>query len=306
MIFKLIAILITAVLILILITYFIEINHARKRVLSGSKIFYSKHGSIEYCDEGNGLPALLIHGAGGGFDQGLFLGRMTLGKGYRFISVSRFGYLRSPFPENTSAEDQAVIYKALLDYLEVEKVILVACSAGGPSALQFAFDYPECSSALVLVSAVTKYMGDDIPISTKIINCLQKYDFTYWVASKFFRLTFLDMIGVSRSAYKSFNVGEKAVIKEMLDIMHPMSKRLSGGLHEAKIYPISAEQMKEIVVPTLILHAKDDKLVNFEHALNAHDNINKSIIIAYDTSGHSLISKNDITEHIKRFLAENV
>ena len=73
-----------------------QMEVARHRLSSNSDILSTEIGSIEYAVLGEGLPVLLIHGAGGGYDQGFWTGKISLGTGYRFISVSRFGYLRSP------------------------------------------------------------------------------------------------------------------------------------------------------------------------------------------------------------------
>lgn len=69
--------------------------------------------------EGDGPPVLLLHGAGGGYDQGLLIGETFLGAGYRFIAPSRFGYLRSAIPRDGSPGAQADGYAALLDTLTV-------------------------------------------------------------------------------------------------------------------------------------------------------------------------------------------
>ena len=110
-----------------------EISGARKKVLAGSEILKTDHGDIEYTAKGEGPPVLVLHGAGGGYDQGLLLpGRTIFGDSFKLISVSRFGYLRSPIPEDSSVEAQAALYAILLDHLKVEKAIVVGGSAGGP------------------------------------------------------------------------------------------------------------------------------------------------------------------------------
>ena len=43
-----------------------DIQHARDRVASGSRIAQTPCGPIEYAVTGDGLPVLLVHGAGGG------------------------------------------------------------------------------------------------------------------------------------------------------------------------------------------------------------------------------------------------
>src|SRR5689334_11595528 len=59
---------------------------------SGGTIAATKAGPIEYAEQGEGEPLLVVHGAGGGYDQGLLLAR-DLGDGFRVIAPSRFGYL---------------------------------------------------------------------------------------------------------------------------------------------------------------------------------------------------------------------
>jgi pimeloyl-ACP methyl ester carboxylesterase len=56
-------------------------------------------------------------------------------------------------------EEQADLYAALLDSLKVQRVAVIAYSAGGHSAIPFVLKYPERSSALVLLSGHTGRMG---------------------------------------------------------------------------------------------------------------------------------------------------
>src|ERR687897_3101469 len=111
-----------------------DVQPNRERLLSGSDIVTTEEfGEIEYAVQGRGLPVLVVHGAGGGYDQGLFIGEHYVGGGHRFIAPSRFGYVPSSMPENGSPATQADAYAALLDSLGVEQVGVVAFSDGGPS-----------------------------------------------------------------------------------------------------------------------------------------------------------------------------
>src|SRR3712207_2875230 len=87
---------------------------------------------------------------GGGYDQGLIVGQAFVGSGYRLIALSRFGYLHTPLPADSSPVTQADAHAALLDALKIQQVTIVGVSDGGPSALQFALRHPERVSALVL------------------------------------------------------------------------------------------------------------------------------------------------------------
>lgn len=100
--------------------YRVEITAAREKAVAGSQILKTKQGDIEYAVIGEGRPILLLHGAGGGYDQGFLIGRTGFGDGFMFISVSRFGYLRSPIPEDSTLPAQAALYATLLDHLKIE------------------------------------------------------------------------------------------------------------------------------------------------------------------------------------------
>lgn len=155
-----------------------QMKETRSRLSSSSKILKTENGDIEYAVQGEGIPVLLLHGAGGGFDQGLWIGKLAFRDGYKLISVSRYGYLRTPIPPKASIRAQAALYKDLLDFLGVPKVIVVGGSAGGPSATQFANDYPESTSALILLSAVSEAsaIGDTPAFYVGIIHLIQRSD----------------------------------------------------------------------------------------------------------------------------------
>jgi pimeloyl-ACP methyl ester carboxylesterase len=283
-----------------------EIAAARQRVLDGSSVLSTEYGEIEYAVEGKGPAVLVIHGAGGGYDQGMLIGKKALGDGFTFISVSRFGYLRSPFIANSTVENQTALYVELLNHLGVDKVIVVGASAGGPSALQFAHDYPERSSALVLLSAVSMFMGDEIPIPTRVINTIQRSDFLFWAVLKIFRTQFSEMVGIPQNLYDDLTPEDKQYADDMLDFMNPISPRRPGNIHEAEIRPLSGEAMSRITVPTIVLHAKDDFLVTFDHAEFVHQNIKHSELVSFESGGHALVAELEIiSARINDFLKKD-
>jgi hypothetical protein len=71
----------------IFISYKKEISSARAAV-GGSLVADTDAGPIEYAEHGSGIPLLSIHGAGGGFDQGLSLAAEIAGVGFRIIPPS--------------------------------------------------------------------------------------------------------------------------------------------------------------------------------------------------------------------------
>jgi pimeloyl-ACP methyl ester carboxylesterase len=284
-----------------------EMKTVNARLLAGSTVLDTSHGQIEYAVRGEGSPVLVLHGAGG-YDQGLWSAKVAFGPGHKIISVSRFGYLRTPIPANASIEEQAAMYKDLLDHLNIAKVIVLGTSAGGPSAMEFANDYPDRTSALVLLSAVTEpsVQGDKPAFYIGIINTIQRSDYAYWIVAKFTQSSILNLMGVPGDVYAQFSDSQKQLAQEMLDTMHPMSRRYAGTMNDGQMVQRDSIATSSIEAPTLILHAKDDALVSFHHAEHAQVAIKGSQLTAFTTGGHGLLPRMDaVRSEISQFLAQS-
>ena len=96
-----------------------DIDRARGRVSTGSQIVQTPCGPIQYAVAGDGPPVLVVHGAGGGYDQSLDFAEPLARSGFRVIAMSRFGYLGTPLPTDASAAAQADAHACLLDALKI-------------------------------------------------------------------------------------------------------------------------------------------------------------------------------------------
>lgn len=128
---------------------------AASRLAKGSQVVQTSKGAVEYAEFGAGPAILALHGAPGGYDGG-GQGQSWVDQGYRFISPSRPGYLRTPLATGRTPEEQADALAALLDALGVDKATVIASSGGGPVGLQFALRHPTRCQGLVLISAITQ------------------------------------------------------------------------------------------------------------------------------------------------------
>lgn len=306
------AILVLLILLTVLVSYFgfkRDMQGAQDRLLKDSKILHTDKYTIEYAVKGEGIPVLLLHGAGGGYDQGLWAGTALLGDGYTFISVSRFGYLNSSLPSGASIKSQAAAYAALLSHLNIDSVIVLGGSAGGPSAMQFANDYPNRCQVLILLMAVSvaDHSLDELPAQIRIIHLIQQSDYIYWLFTSLFQSTILELMGVPPTVYESFTPEQKELAQVMLDNMHPMSRRYAGTFNDNVMIQDFDLSNNKISAPTLIVHAKDDDLVGYHHAENTHENIKQSELVLFDEGGHAMLSKiNDIRRLTGDFVSNNL
>jgi pimeloyl-ACP methyl ester carboxylesterase len=132
------SLILTAVAGAVLLHYENEMGDARDSASHGSLVANTDAGPIEYAEAGSGFPPLSIHGAGGGFDQGLANAAELVGQGFRLIAPSRFGYLRTEVPEDSTPAARADAHAALLSKLTIPRSVVVGVSAGARSAVELA------------------------------------------------------------------------------------------------------------------------------------------------------------------------
>ncbi|UCG02698.1 MAG: alpha/beta hydrolase, partial [Candidatus Heimdallarchaeota archaeon] len=136
-----ILLIVLVVIIILLIISYLRWKKSVLRVMDDGEVMETAMGKIHYKLTGEGPVLFFMHGGPGGIDQAYFLDDMVE-EGYYILTVSRPGYLRTPFAPY-SYEEQVDQYIVLLDKLAIDKVVPMGYSAGGPLALNFANKYPE-------------------------------------------------------------------------------------------------------------------------------------------------------------------
>lgn len=260
-----------------------------------SQIYPSRYGDVEYLLEGSGPTILISHGVTGGIDQGIGLSDMYLGKGYRFLYISRFGYLKSSMPEAPSAKLQAEAYRDLLDFLQLDRVFIMGNSAGGSSAIQFAITYPEKCIGLILVSSVVPGNTDALP-PKPFMNAVFGSDFLYWCTVKSFGTRMIKGF-VPESILKTLSPAEKKNLMDMVFLSGlPISQRTKGVLFDTYISNPSIDEdipYERLASPTLIIHAIDDPAPPIEGARMISKKIPHCELVAFESGGHLILGHAD-------------
>ena len=289
-----------------------DIGVARSRVSSGSLIAKTKCGPIEYAEGGQGRPVLIVHGAGGGFDQGMALGESLARQGLRVIAMSRFGYLRTPIPADASAAAQADAHVCLLDALGIEQAGVIGFSAGAPSAMQLAIRHPERVTALVLVVPATyvprpgNAPSVTSPRATQFLfSTALKSDFLFWAARHVSPNTLVrGLLATPSEDLEKVSLAERARVNRMLDAILPVSPRRLGLLNDASITTsLPRYELERISAPTLCVSVADDKFGTYAGARYAARNIPNARFVGYPTGGHILAGhQEDLVREITSFL----
>lgn len=306
-----IALALVAVLIAAAAVYLWDMNLAYERVRARGTVIPSPYGDIEYTAAGSGAPVLVIHGSGGGYDQGELIAQAVIGDELRWIVPSRFGYLRSTFRDGATFDDQAHAYAHLLDHLGVKKVAVVALSHGGPSALLFALLYPERVSSLTLIScgaaSSTELEQADANEKGDTLTTIFQYDPLYWGISKLFKQSLMKLLGANDTVIASLAPEQRLPVDRLIDYMNPVAPR-SAGVAFDNTATMPNERIAAIHVPTLIFHARDDGLQLYHNAEFAAANIPGAILRAFDKGGHLLLAVEQpaIRAAAQRFILANI
>jgi pimeloyl-ACP methyl ester carboxylesterase len=241
--------------VIICVLYLTDKNKRLAALASNSQLAETSVGTIEYKIYGDKGPVILIiHGTPGGYDQGGPI------EGYRVLSVSRPGYLRTPLQVGKTPAEQAQAFSALLESLNIEKVCVWGASGGGPSAICFAALFPEKTSALFLLMAVSQPWE---PLEEK--PSFMQSDFLTWALG-----SLMQNDSVLKAALKSLipNPNTRQLILEdhkkieglkgLLWTAWPPSKRYQGELNDIRQFKSLALPASKIKKPTLIIHGSED------------------------------------------------
>jgi 2-hydroxy-6-oxonona-2,4-dienedioate hydrolase len=294
-----------------LTAYQVEIRRIRAKVLAGGQIAETAAGQIEYAIAGTGTPLLSIHGADGGYDQGLLIAAALMGDGFEAIAPSRFGYLRTPVPSDASPAAQADAYAALLDVLGVDRVIVVGVSAGTPSAMQLALRHPGRVAALVLVSPLGYAPGGQAPLPANeaVLKVIQiGADFAYWTMLHVAPSAMTRLMGVPPELLDKVGPDDRRWATSMLRSGLPLSKRVAGVTNDISLRSLmrfDAWPLERIAAPTLILTSSDDLFHTQPAAEYAAAHIPDAKLVVYPTGGHLLIGhSSDVRSVVAAFLKQ--
>ncbi|MFD0737874.1 alpha/beta fold hydrolase [Lysobacter koreensis] len=289
---------VAALCVLVHLRYQREIGPARARIATGSTVVDTPCGAIEYAVDGDGPAVLVVHGAGGGHDQGMDISKAFVPRGFRVIAMSRFGYLRTPLPADASAAAQADAHACLLDALDIPRAAVIGVSAGAPSSMQLALRHPERTAALVLLvpAAYVPRPGSAPPMRTPagtdfLFETALKSDFVFWAGIRLARPTMIRAIlATPPEVVAGASADEQASVAQTLDHILPVSPRRLGLLNDAAVTSsLPRYELERIAVPTLAISAADDLYGTFDGARYSAAHIPRARFIGYPNGGHLLV-----------------
>jgi len=290
-------------------TYLREKREIAKYLGEGSIIIHTSKGPVEAAIQGEGSAVLVLHGAGGGYDQGLIATDTLADEGFQVISISRPGYLRTPLETGQTPEEQADACAALLDELGIQSVAIAGISAGGLSSIQFALSYPDRCWGMLLISAVNaNHPYTYIPLHEQLAyEGVVHADFPLWM---FLKAPFLPLLGGPRiKEQRKMSPEALERLRVTAHTIFPVSLRTEGILNDAKqIQNVKDFPLDKIKAPTLVIHGDADRLVPFSHGQRSAERIPHAEFLQIPGGSHlCYLTHIEETEPVAlKFLKEHV
>ena len=290
-----------------------DINLARARSAQGSTLIATRCGPIEVQQAGTGVPLLVVHGSGGGHDQGMAFAGTLAQHGIRVIAMSRFGYLRTPMPADASAAAQADAHVCLLDALGIQRAAVMGGSAGAPSVLEMAIRHPDRVSALILLVPLAykpqTQVGSAPPMPAWLREVIQRLvgsDFVFWTALHVARDQLIKVVlGTPPELLKTASQHERERVASMLDNILPVSSRYAGMTHDSAVgQHLAPAPLESLHLPTLVISARDDRYGTYAGAQYTANGITGAKFLGCQQGGHLWVGHEDeVTAEVVKLLA---
>lgn len=261
--------------------------------------------TIEYEQQGEGEPLLLVMGLGGQLiDWPADFIQLLVEHGFRVIrfdnrdaglstefadeapptrrQLLKTLILRRDLPSPYLLGDMAADAVGLLDALEIDRAHVVGMSMGGMIAQQMAIDHPTRVSSLTSVMSTTGSPKVGRPKAKVILKAMRRPDPTPETAVEQGIALFRDISGP---------MFDEEGFRELFRADLERSYRPDGTARNFAAILASGdrtEQLRRLDVPTLVIHGMVDSLVKPSGGLATAEAIPGSRLLLFNDMGHDL------------------
>ncbi|QIW78667.1 alpha/beta fold hydrolase [Bacillus tequilensis] len=249
--------------------------------------------TLEYSVTGKGAPILVMHGGHSNCYEE-FGYTALIEQGYSIITPSRPGYGRTSKEIGKSLANACRFYAKLIDHLQIDKVHVIAISAGGPSGICFASHYPERVHTLTLQSAVTKEWLTPKDPEYKTGRILFGPPVEKWIWKLISALNNAFPRLMFQALSPQFSTLSFQRIKSLMDEkdieafrkMNSRQRSREGFLIDLTQTAAFSDELQAISCPVLIMQSVYDGLVNLSHAHHAKEHIPDASLCMLHSWGH--------------------
>lgn len=269
---------------------------------STSRMVVTRRWAIHVNEAGVGHDEtiILLHGSGPGatgwsnFSQNI----PALAEHYRVLAVDMPGWGESD-PVTWQERDHPTALLDLMDALEIDKATIIGNSMGGGTTLRFGYEHPERVHRLITMgssSGAPTLMG--AAGLTEGLKVLQKgYRQPSFETMK-------ELVQVM--TFNSANATDELIQGRADTVLaHPEhAQNFIDGTGKKPVVELDHARLREIAVPTLLFHGRDDRVVHFEHSLRLTSLVPNSRLYLINGCGHWLQTEHaqEFTDQVLHFL----
>jgi len=240
---------------------------------------------LHVSDAGEGRPIVLIHGWPLSDEMYEYQYNDLINNNFRVLGITLRGFGKSDKPYgNYSYDIHALDIKKVLAKLDIKNAVLGGFSMGGSIALRYVSLY---NGAHVTKLAL---FGAAAPIWT------QRKDFPYNIPQSavddLIKLNNTDRPKLLSDFGKIFSATETSLNKGIAGWLNAINLSASSYATAQCLIALRDTDLRgdlgKILIPTVIMHGKKDKICSFDLAEQMKAGIAGSHIIAFEKSGHSL------------------
>jgi len=267
--------------------------------------------NIRYLRQGdsNHKSLVLLHGFGGSLDT--FKENICfLSESYDVIALDFPGFGFSDKPGiRYSIHFQVLKLKRFLDQMNIGDIYLLGHSMGGAIAIHFAHLFASRVKKLILVcnAGMGKQISGVLRLSAMPLSTF----FIGWAQS-----------GLIEQMLNNCVYDKDIITKDLVDLYQNIVL-LPGAPHafvsqlqsfvtvfgQEKSFLVSTKgNLSQLIMPTLIVWGKNDRIIPPHHAEIAHQNIQQSNLIYYDNCGHlpQMEKVKEFNESVMAFLNDSL
>jgi pimeloyl-ACP methyl ester carboxylesterase len=260
--------------------------------------------TIEYHDQGEGEPLLLVMGLGGqliDWPQGLVAEFVS--RGFRVISfdnrdaglstefssapptrpqLAKAVLLRRPLLSEYSLRDMAHDGVGLLDALGIERAHVVGMSMGGMIAQQMAIDFPSRVLSLTSIMSTTGNPRVGRPKWTLVRKMLRREEITRENAIEMSIQSFRDVCGPTFDADEFRELAQRSIDRSFRPV--GTSRQLAAIISS----PDRTEALRHLRMPALVIHGMLDPLIRPTGGIATARAIPGARLVMFNDMGHDL------------------
>jgi pimeloyl-ACP methyl ester carboxylesterase len=277
------------------------------------RLIDTRGGPVECVVTGEGPALLSIHGGIGGYDQGLRVAAAALGAARRtVVAVSRPGYLGTPLSAGGDPASQADLFADILDALHIGQADVMAISAGGPSAIEFAIRHPERCRSLALISACTGRLKVRLPARVQVLRMMARWPSVVTAILRHLARDPEKMAGwlisdpKARAAIRDDAESRALLIELQREILARLAPRMVGTEHDLRLMgAMDGLALERVRIPVLALHGTADEIVSFAHAVAVAKRVRGAQVVAIEGGEHVCLftHREAMRAHMRDFFA---